>query len=223
MRQPDNETVGRIFDTLSRRYDTQIDWWERRIMGRPRQWAVPRAEGRVLELAVGTGLNLPLYGPQVTSVLGIDLSDKMLDIARTRIADLQLNHATVRRGDVQALDLPDDSIDTVVSTLTFCTIPDPLQASREAFRVLVPGGRIVLAEHGPATNRVAATLMRMVEPLTVRFGADHLTRDPVPYLEDAGFVVDEVHRVGAMGVGFRVVAHKPADRRSGRARSSTVD
>lgn len=211
MRQPDNETVGRIFDTLSSRYDSQIAWWECRVLGMPRQWAIPRAEGRVLEIAVGTGLNLPLYGPEVTSVLGIDLSDKMLDLARARIDNEQLTRTTVRRGDAQALDLPDSSIDTVVSTLTFCTIPDPLRASREAFRVLVPGGRFVLAEHGPATNRVGAALMRMVEPITVRFGADHLTRDPVPYLEGAGFVVDEVHRVGAGGVGFRVIAHKPAD------------
>ncbi|MFZ2530594.1 MAG: methyltransferase domain-containing protein [Rhodococcus sp. (in: high G+C Gram-positive bacteria)] len=213
MRQPDNDTVGRIFDTMSSRYDKQIDWWERRVMGRPRQWAIPRAEGRVLEIAVGTGLNLPLYGPQVTSILGIDLSDKMLDIARHRITDAQLTRATVRRGDAQALELPAVSVDTVVSTLTFCTIPDPLAASREAFRVLVPGGRFVLAEHGPATNRVGAALMRAVEPLTVRFGADHLTREPVPYLEEAGFVVDEVHRVGTGGVGIRVIAHKPVDAR----------
>ncbi|WP_068163114.1 class I SAM-dependent methyltransferase [Rhodococcus phenolicus] len=210
MRQPDNETVGRIFDTMSSRYDTQIDWWERRVMGRPRQWAIPRAEGRVLEIAVGTGLNLPLYGPEVTSILGIDLSGRMLDIARTRIAEQQLTRATVRRGDAQALDLADNSIDTVVSTLSFCTIPDPLAASREAFRVLVPGGRFVLAEHGPATSRIGAALMRMVEPITVRFGADHLTREPVPYLEEAGFVVDEMHRAGAAGIGFRVIARKPA-------------
>ncbi len=212
MRQPDNETVGRIFDTMSSRYDTQIDWWERRVMGgRPRQWAIPRAEGRVLEIAVGTGLNLPLYGPEVTSILGIDLSGRMLDIARTRIAEQQLTRATVRRGDAQALDLADNSIDTVVSTLSFCTIPDPLAASREAFRVLVPGGRFVLAEHGPpATSRIGAALMRMVEPITVRFGADHLTREPVPISRRRVSSSTRCTGPAPRGIGFRVIARKPA-------------
>ncbi|QNG17995.1 methyltransferase domain-containing protein [Rhodococcus triatomae] len=210
MRQPGNEQVRQIFDTMSPRYDTQMGRFERFFLRGARDWAVAQAHGRVLEIAVGTGLNLPRYGPDVTRITGVDLSDGMLDIARRRITELHLDRAEVRRGDAQRLDLPDASVDTVLSTFTFCTIPDPLQASREALRVLAPGGRFVLAEHGPVTSRVGRMLMRTVEPLFIRFGADHLTREPQPYLEQAGFAVDTVQRRGRGGMAFCVVARKPA-------------
>lgn len=209
MREPGNAKVEKVFDAMSGNYDRQIGYFERFVLGPAREWAVAQARGRVLELAVGTGLNLPLYGPGVSHVLGLDLSEGMLDVARARVDDNGIDRAEVRRGDVQALEVPDGSVDTVLSTFTFCTIPDPAAASAEAFRVLVPGGRVVLAEHGPSTTGVVRALMRMVEPLSVRFGADHLTREPVGYLESAGFVVDEVSRTGRGGIVFRVLAHKP--------------
>ncbi|TQF65742.1 methyltransferase domain-containing protein [Rhodococcus spelaei] len=209
MREPGNQRVSTVFDAMAKHYDRQMGWFERFVIGPARTWAVEQARGRVLELAVGTGLNLPLYGPGIEHVLGVDLSEGMLEVARTRIADDGIERVEVRHGDVQRLEVPDGSVDTVLSTFTYCTIPDPGLASTEAFRVLVPGGRIVLAEHGPATNRVLRLAMRTVEPLSIRFGADHLTRDPVPYLEDAGFVVDEVSRSGKGGIVFRVLAHRP--------------
>lgn len=209
MARPDNDRVAQVFDAMALQYDSRIDVVERRLLGRPRQWAVEHARGRVLELAVGTGLNLPLYGPAATEVLGVDISEGMLDLARSRISDGDLDRCEVRRCDVQALDVPDDSVDTVLSTITFCTIPDPLRAATEALRVLVPGGRAVLAEHGPSTSRALTAMMRVVEPISIRFGADHLTRDPVRYLMEAGFVIDEVQRAGFAGIGIRVLAHKP--------------
>ncbi|QBJ98758.1 class I SAM-dependent methyltransferase [Rhodococcus sp. ABRD24] len=194
---------------MAARYEKQMGLFERFVLGRARQWAVAQAEGAVLEIAVGSGLNLPLYGSQVDHIVGVDLSEGMLDIARRKVARADTARIELRQGDAQALDLPDDSVDTVVSTFTFCTIPDPKLASEEAFRVLVPGGQFVLAEHGPSTNALGRALMRVVEPLSVRFGADHLTRNPVPYLVDAGFEIDQVERTGRGGIVFRVLAHKP--------------
>ncbi|MGI8700062.1 MAG: hypothetical protein ACR2JU_02460 [Nocardioidaceae bacterium] len=75
--------------------------------------------------------------------------------------------------------------------------------------MLRPGGTFALAEHGPSGRRVGRAVMHAIEPLSVRFGADHLTRDPVPYLESAGFTIDEVQRGGPSGVAFRILAHKP--------------
>ncbi|AKE89077.1 MULTISPECIES: class I SAM-dependent methyltransferase [Rhodococcus] len=204
----ENARVSRIFDEMSKNYDRGMGLVERLILGPARHWAAAQARGRVVELAVGTGLNLPLYGPEVEHVVGIDISPRMLELARAKAAaDPRVE---LREGDVQALDLPDASADTVLSTFTFCTVPDPARAAAEAHRVLVPGGRVVLAEHGPSTNRALRALQRGIEPLSIRFGADHLLRDPVPYLTEAGFVVDDVHRTGRMGIVFRVLAHKPA-------------
>lgn len=205
MRQPDEQRIGEVFDKMAKRYDAQMGFWERVLFGRSREWATAKAKGRVLELAVGTGLNLPHY-PSDVRVLGIDLSEGMLAIARKRVAELGLGgRVELRAGDVQALDLPDASVDTVVSTFTFCTIPDPGAAAREALRVLRPGGQFVLVEHGPSSRKWIRAGMHAVERLTVRFGADHLTRDPVPYLTEAGFAIDERRRSKA-GIVFRVLA-----------------
>jgi ubiquinone/menaquinone biosynthesis C-methylase UbiE len=209
MRQPGNEKIAEVFDKEARRYDRQMGLFERFVLGSAREWAIAQARGRVVEIAVGTGLNLPLYPADIERVVGVDLSEEMLALARRRVDEQRLDRVELHHGDVQALDLPDASADTVVSTFTYCTIPDPLRASEEAYRILTPGGRFVLAEHGPSTNAIARTFMRAAEPLSVLFQADHLMRDPVPYLQVAGFTIDEVHRSGRGGIVFRVLAHKP--------------
>jgi ubiquinone/menaquinone biosynthesis C-methylase UbiE len=209
MRQPSTERIGQVFDKMARKYDRQMGFWERILFGDTRQWATSQAHGDVLEIAVGTGLNLPHYSAD-TRIVGIDLSEGMLDIARKRVANLGLaDRIELRQGNVQALDLPDASIDTVVSTFTFCTIPDPAAAAREARRVLRPGGQFVLVEHGPSSHGWMLAGMRLIERLTVRFGADHLTRDPEPYLAAAGFDRSEVRRSKG-GIVFRVLARKTA-------------
>lgn len=207
--QDDNAHVARVFDKFAPKYDRSMARWERFFLGPGREWATRLAQGDVLELAVGTGLNLPAYAG-ATSVLGVDLSEGMLAIAQSRIAGQGLgDRVRVEAGDVQALDVGDESRDTVVSTYTFCTIPDPMAAAREAFRVLRPGGRFLLVEHGPSSLGLVSGLQRAMEPLALRFAADHLTRDPVPCVAAAGFRVDDVQRSRA-GIVFRVAATKAA-------------
>lgn len=219
MPPPSNADIERFFDRAAGHYDRQMGVCERLMFGGARAWAVSQARGQVIEIAVGTGLNLPLYGAAVTHVVGVDLSDGMLSIARHRVTDFGLDGVELRRGDVQNLDLPDECADTVVSTFTFCTIPDPAAAARHAYRVLRPGGQFVLAEHGPSTHPVGRAVMRAIEPITLRLAADHLTRDPVPYLIAAGFAVDRVDRGGWGGSAFRVLAAKDSSITSGNTHS----
>ncbi|MDR7299868.1 class I SAM-dependent methyltransferase [Haloactinomyces albus] len=203
-----NTEVRRFFDRIADRYDRQIGVCERLLFPGSRQWAVKHARGRVIEIAVGTGLNLPLY-PAEATVVGIELSERMLQLAHERVATEALaDRVELRQGDVQALPFPDASADTVVSTFTICTIPDPAAAVREAYRVLRPGGRCVLVEHGPSDKAIVRAGMRLAEYGTARFAADHLTRDPVPLLEQAGFRIDAVSRAKA-GIAFHVLADRP--------------
>src|SRR5262245_5462913 len=135
----------RYWDRKSSHYDKEMSVWDRRLFGDSRQWACAQAVGNVLEVAVGTGLNLPFYREQVT-VTGIDLSDRMLDIARARAADLGRG-VTLQEGDAHALAFPDASFDTVVCTFGLCAIPDVDKAVDEMVRVLRPDGRLILVDH----------------------------------------------------------------------------
>ena len=206
-----NGRVQKYFDKHAAGYDEQIGVFERRVLGRHREWATGQASGQVLELAVGTGLNLPSYPPSVDHVLGIELSPKMLQLAHARITNSDLDdRIDVRLGDVQQLDVGDATIDTVLSTYTLCTIPDADAALREARRVLRPGGRLIVVEHGPSSRLLARAGQRLINPVSVRFQADNLLRDPLPLVRSAGFDVVSVDRAGRWGIVHRVVAVKPS-------------
>jgi len=159
------------------------------------------------ESAAGTARNLPFYPPGV-EVIGVELSPEML--ARGRERARRLGHpADLRLGDVQSLEFDDDSFDTVTCTLGFCTIPDTTTAALEAYRVLRPGGQLLMLEHVRSPVRSVRAGQRLLEPLAARFEADHLLREPLDYLPGVGFQVDEVRR-SKWGIVERLRAHKPA-------------
>ncbi len=103
------------------------------------------------------------------------------------------------------LPFPDDHFDAVVSTLTLCTVPDPIAAVREAARVCRPGGELRFFEHGRASSSLVVAVERLLEPVTLRLEADHLLLDPTRVLEDAGVTVVEVTRT-TLGIYWRVRA-----------------
>jgi ubiquinone/menaquinone biosynthesis C-methylase UbiE len=187
-------------------YDRQIAFFERVLFGGGRQWVCSQAKGRVLELACGTARNLPFY-PEDVQLTGIELSPEMLELGRKRAEDLG-RQADLRLADAQALDFEGESFDTVTCTLGFCTIPDTRAAAREAFRVLRPGGQLLMLEHVRSPQRIVRGGQRLLEPLAVRFEADHLLREPLDYLPGVGFVIDEVQR-SKWGIVERLRGHKP--------------
>jgi ubiquinone/menaquinone biosynthesis C-methylase UbiE len=201
----ETERVRRLQDKEAPRYDRQISFFERILFAGGREWVCSKAEGKVLELAAGTGRNLEHY-PQGVEITGVELSPQMLTIGRKR-AEAFGREADLRIGDVQDLDFPDDTFDTVVCTLGLCTIPDPRKAISEARRVLRPGGKLILLEHVRSPALPVRTVERMLDPLSVRFQADHLTRDPLDYLEDEGFNIERLER-SKWGIVERVLARK---------------
>jgi ubiquinone/menaquinone biosynthesis C-methylase UbiE len=199
--------VRQFQDREAHRYDKQIALFERLLFADGREWVCRQAQGEVLELAAGTARNLPYY-PAEIALTGIELSPRMLEIGQQRARELGRD-ADLRIGDAQALDFPDASFDTVVCTLGLCTIPDPRRAVAEARRVLRPGGRILLLEHVRSSSLPIRLLQRLLEPLAVRFAADHLTREPLDYLAAEGFTVEQ-HERWKWGIVARLRARAPA-------------
>ncbi|MFI5563725.1 class I SAM-dependent methyltransferase [Amycolatopsis japonica] len=196
---------NRYWDGKSRNYDREMQFMDRKLFGDSRAWACGQATGEVLEVAVGTGLNLPLY-PDGVTLTGIDLSDGMLAIARGRAE--RLGHpVTLRRADAHDLPFDADSFDTVVCTLGLCAIPDDGKALREMARVLRPGGRLILLDHIVSSSRPVRGLQWIVEKITVPMAGEHFLRRPSDKIGDLGLAVEQRERF-KLGLVERLVARK---------------
>lgn len=205
-----NERVRRSWAKQAGRYDRSIDFFERRIFGRAhRGWACERASGDTLEVAVGTGLNLPLYAEAVR-LTGLDLSPEMLQIAKDRAAELSRD-VDLREGDAHDLPFENGSFDTVVCTYSLCNIPDPAKALAEMVRVLRPQGRLILVDHIRSSSRSILWLQKLIEFFSRRLEGEHMTRRPAELVEKLRVDIIERERLGRAGVVERLIALKPAE------------
>lgn len=196
----------RVWDKAAPSYDKQISFFERIQFGGGREWLGSRASGKVLEVAVGTGRNLPFY-PEGTQVTGVDVSPAMLALARQRAAELGIE-ADLREGDAQQLAFGDNEFDTVVCALSLCSIPDPAKAIAEMARVLKPGGKLLLLDHIGSTWPPVYAAQWLLERLTIRAAGEHFTRRQLPLVKAAGLRVVETERLKAGSVE-RIHAVKP--------------
>ncbi len=204
---PQTERVLRLYEKEAHKYDRQMRFFEWLLFGGGREWVCSQAEGEVLEIAVGTGRNLPYY-PDGVRLTGVELSPAMLEVAHARARELG-REIDLRVGDAQALEFPDERFDSVVCTLSLCTIPDDRAAVAEVRRVLRPGGHFLLLEHVRSPLLPIRTAERLLEPLMLRFEADHLLREPLEHLRAEGFAIERLERA-KLGIVERVAARKPA-------------
>lgn len=178
-------------------------WWERvmvpKLIGcacaqpqimKARSRIVPKAEGDVLELGCGGGINMAFYDPaRLKSFSGVDPSAGLLDRSREAAQAIGIE-ADIRGGVGEAIPFASESFDTVLCTFTLCSVDDQKQVLAEMRRVLRPGGKILFLEHGSAPDEVVRKWQRRIEPIWKRIGGNcHLTRPITSAYEAAGFKV----------------------------------
>jgi ubiquinone/menaquinone biosynthesis C-methylase UbiE len=178
-----NDRVLPYLVHLSMRQDT-FSAFRRRV--------IPAAQGRVLEIGVGSGLNLPFYTEAAKHVIGLDTSRRLLAMAR-QVHRSGAALTELIEGSAEALPMEGKSIDTVVTTWTLCTIPDVALALREMRRVLKPSGQLLFVEHGRSPDAKVRRSQDRLTPVWRRLsGGCHLNRPIRELLEDSGFRIERL-------------------------------
>lgn len=189
----ENDFVERVYEKLASVYD--FIFGPALHHGRLtaiRRMGMKRGD-RILEVGVGTGINVPLYPPSC-QVTGIDLSDSMLEKARARVARLAVRNVHLLQMDAAALKFPDHSFDIVYAPYLISVVPDPVQVACEMLRVCRRGGRIILLNHFRSPNAVLSLLERVVSPLTVHVGFKS-DLDLPAFLAQAGLEPESIEKV----------------------------
>ncbi len=152
---------------------------------------VAPAEKRVLEIGFGSGYNLPFY-KGVTEIFALDPSRELYEYAKERIVSVSFP-VTFIQGSSEDIPLEDNSMDTVVSTWSLCSIPDLPKAMKEVHRVLKPGGKFLFVEHGQSQKKINSVVQKLVTPITRHFtGNCHLDRKIDKFVKDSGLFIETI-------------------------------
>jgi ubiquinone/menaquinone biosynthesis C-methylase UbiE len=181
-----------------KKWDFSAGFYDLLAYGPERRWAPRKRElfanmhGRVLFAAVGTGQDIPFFPPG-RDIVGIDISPRMLARARERAAQYA-GSLELRVMDIHALDFPDHSFDQVVTSCTFCSVPDPVAGLVALRRVLKPGGGLYMFEHTGSHVFPFSQMLNVMTPLWKPVGPE-MNRDTVANVEKAGFEIRRVDNV----------------------------
>lgn len=159
-----------------------------------RKKIIGMSRGKVLEVGVGTGKNLPFYPPEC-EVTGIDFSPGMLNRAKKRAEQLNLGVELLEM-DAQHMEFPDDTFDTVVATCVFCSVPDPVKGLEEIKRVCKPGGQVILLEHVRSENPLLGKIMDILNPVTLFMVGSNINRRTIENVSKAGLQMQNIQNMG---------------------------
>lgn len=183
-----SELIKKRYNRAAKFFEITESMMEKGKMRFWRQAVWKEARGKVLEVGVGTGKNIQYY-PENVEVTAIDFSEKMLEFAREK-ADKYGKKVDLRLMDVQTLEFPDDTFDTVVTTCVFCSVPDPVKGLQEIRRVCKKDGQVIMLEHVRSKKPLLGTIMDLLNPVVVRIVGANINRNTVENLIKAGFKVD---------------------------------
>lgn len=184
------EKIKKRYDRIAPCYD-----WLEGVMagGRFEKWMQPilsKAKGKTLEVGIGTGRSIPYY-PKGVQLTAIDFSPKMLKKAEKKFAESPVPVKFIEM-DVQDLEFPDNSFDTVVTSCVFCSVPDPVKGLKEIRRVLKPGGQLLMLEHMRSHKKFLGKLMDWLNFIPLNIWGANINRETLKNLEKAGFKNPEV-------------------------------
>lgn len=191
------DRLAPIFGFIERRGGSRLKEWRRLL------WS--KVQGtNILEVGVGTGANFPYY-PDGVHVTAIDFSKKMLERARQNVNG-KGSMINLEEMDVQQLRFADNSFDTVIASLVFCSVPNPVRGLAELKRVCKPGGKVVLLEHVLSSHRLLGALMNFITPAVFWLLGDNLNRRTPETVAASGLVVESITKLSGV---FRLIeAHK---------------
>ena len=185
-------------------YYDRIELFSEHIFKEWRRKILVQAKGKIIEIGVGTGKNFPYY-PEGSDITGIDVANKMLDIAKMRADRLGFDLKLMEE-DAQALSFPDNSFDTAVATFVFCSVPDPVLGLKELRRVVKPDGHILLLEHVRIDRPVIGFLMDIINPLFVYLLGPNINRRTVENVRKAGLLIQSIEHLGPMQMVKMIIA-----------------
>ncbi|HVB20910.1 MAG TPA: class I SAM-dependent methyltransferase [Ktedonobacteraceae bacterium] len=190
-------------------------WYERcactssegRFMDPLRKEIIDQASGLVLEIGAGTGLNFAFYQPgRVERVEAVEPDDAMLRYARERLSTARVP-VELTQAPAEALPFADETFDSAVTTLVFCSVADPLRGLHEIRRVLKPGGLLLMVEHVQAQGAIAARVQDALVPLTTRFAGNcHWNRNTASTVISAGFQMQDLRKAGGVLIPIIVLS-----------------
>jgi ubiquinone/menaquinone biosynthesis C-methylase UbiE len=207
------EQIAPVYDLLEAFPELRYRKWRRRFWDRVAR-RLPQG-GRLLELGVGTGRNVP-YWPAEAQITAIDLSPRMLSQARARIDGAGLD-ASLNLGDAEDLQFPDNSFDLAAMTFVMCSVPDPVIGLREVARVVRPGGTVLLMEHVRSQTPWIGSLMDLFNPIVLRTTGPNINRDTVQNVSAAGLELVDVENLSMGGIFKIIEARVPDDKAGGGA------
>ena len=183
--------------------ESPMEWmsvsdWRRELIG--------TVSGKVLEVGVGTGKNLPYYPPE-TELTGVDISPKMLKRAQGKAEALGMK-AEFSVMDIEEMTFPDESFDCVVSTFVFCSVPDPVRGLREVRRVLRKQGTALFLEHVRSESRILGYIMDLLNPVVRSLIGPNINRRTVENVKNAGLEIISVEDMGSSTIMKKIVARR---------------
>lgn len=183
-----SEEIKRRYNRISGIYEVM----DRMIKDKWRRDLLSQVSGKVLEVGIGTGANLPYYPKDILSLTGVDFSNGMLKHAKEKVLSGKPDFPIeLIEADIQNLPFPDNTFDSIVSTCVFCSVPDPIKGLKELRRVCKPNGQIYMLEHMRSENKIMGLALDMINPLTVRLWGANINRETLRNIEKSEIKIEK--------------------------------